>query len=401
MKPPRDYASDWALDPNVVFLNHGSFGARTKIVLARQQKLRTEMERQPLTFLARTYQERLDAARAVLAGFVGAAEEDLVFVRNATTAVNSVLRSLPFGPGDEVIVTSHGYRACNKSVEYAVEPRGGKVVVAEIPFPIERPEQAVDAIFDCVSERTKLALVDHVTSPTALVLPLERIVAGLNERGVDTLVDGAHAPGMIPLEIEKLGAAYYTGNLHKWPCCPVGAAFLWVRPNRQEGIHPAVISHGYRNARPGRPPLQEEFDWQGTDDPSSWMCLETSLSYFDEAIGGMAAAAERNHTMAVEARRFLCDALEIVPPCPEEMLGSMATIPLSGGPKWEAAEAVSSAVAVHPLQRRLNDEYGIEIPISRWPDDSSLTIRLSAHLYNKTEQFELLADVLARWLRDA
>ena len=362
MNDPHDYAPDWApdwaLDPSVIFLNHGSFGARTNVVLARQQTLREEMDRQPMTFLARTYQERLDAARAVLAKFVGGARENLVFVRNATTAVNSVLRSLPFANGDEAIITSHGYRACNKSVEYAVEPRGGKVIVAEIPFPIERPEQAVEAILQCVTPRTKLALIDHVTSPTALVLPIERIVAELDARGVDTLIDGAHAPGMVPLDVEKIGAAYYTGNLHKWPCCPVGAAFLWVRPDRQEAIHPAVISHGYRNARPGRSPLQEEFDWQGTDDPTSWMCLEASLAYFNEAIGGMGAAAQRNHALAVEARRLLCDALEIAPPCPEEMLGSMATIPLTGGPNWPAPEAVSSAVAVHPLQQRLNEEYG-------------------------------------------
>lgn len=399
MNRTEDYSADWALDPGVIFLNHGSFGARTWVVIARQQELREELDRQPMTFLARTYQDRLDATRDVLARFVGAAPEDLVFVRNATTAVNSVLRSLSFEPGDEVLITSHGYRACNKAVEYALDQAGGKVVTADVPFPIECPEQAVEAILACTTGRTKLALVDHVTSPTALVMPIEWIVGELEKRGIDTLVDGAHAPGMVPLDIDRIGAAYYTGNLHKWPSLPVGAAFLWVRPDRQEAIHPAVISHGYRNARAGRSALQEEFDWQGTDDPTSWLCLEASLAYFDEAIGGIAAAATRNHELAVAARRLVCEALETAPPCPDEMLGSMATIPLSVGSGWDTPEAVSSAVAVHPLQQRLSDEYQIEIPVVPWPSSSCLNVRLSAHLYNEISHYEVLAGALKRLLQ--
>ncbi len=398
MNRTEDYSADWALDPGVMFLNHGSFGARTKAVIARQRELREEMDRQPMTFLARTYQDRLDATRDVLARFVGAASRDLVFVRNATTAVNGVLRSLPFKPGDEVIITTHGYRACNKAVEYALDQAGGKVVTADVPFPIDRPEQAVEAILARVTARTRLALVDHITSPTALILPVERIVAELDARGVDTLIDGAHAPGMVPLDIDRIGAAYYTGNLHKWPSLPVGAAFLWVRPDRQEWIHPAVVSHGYRNARAGRSALQEEFDWQGTDDPTSWLCLETSLAYFDDVIGGIDAAAKRNHELAVKARLLVREVLETAPPCPDEMLGSMATVPLRGGRNWAAPEAVSSAVAVHPLQRRLNDEFRIEIPVVPWPSPSSLNIRLSVHLYNAVEQYEILADALRQIL---
>ncbi|MCA9661874.1 MAG: aminotransferase class V-fold PLP-dependent enzyme, partial [Myxococcales bacterium] len=206
----------WTLDPAITFLNHGSFGACPRVVLDAQQALREELEREPVRFFVRELPGRLDAARERLAAFVGADPADLVFVRNATEAVNAIVRSLDLQPGDHILTTDHAYNACRNVLEYVAERRAARVNVATIPFPIASPAQATAAILAAVTPQTRLALIDHVTSPTGLVLPIAEIVAALAERGVDTLVDGAHGPGMIDLDLEAIGAAYYTGNLHKW-----------------------------------------------------------------------------------------------------------------------------------------------------------------------------------------
>src|SRR5262245_23236209 len=245
---PSPLARHWTLDPEIAYLNHGSFGATPREVLAEQQRLRERMEREPVLFLARELQTRIDEARAALAPFLGARNEDLVFIPNATTAVNAVLRSLAFQPGDEILVTNHGYNACRNAVEYVAQRSGARAVVAHVPFPLRSPDEVVETVLAAVTPRTKLALVDHVTSPTGILFPVEQLIVELRERGVPVLVDGAHAPGMVPLDLNALGADYYTGNLHKWVCAPKGAAFLWVRPERQQPIRPVVISHG-ANAR--------------------------------------------------------------------------------------------------------------------------------------------------------
>jgi len=225
--PSKQFLQYWSLDPSITFLNHGSFGACPLPVLAKQQQLRARMEQQPLQFFGRDLEALLDQARAKLAAFVGADADDLAFVPNATTAINTVLRSLRFQPGDELLTTNQEYNACRNALNYIAERYGLKVVVAEVPFPIEASEQVVDAIVGCVSPKTRLALIDHVVSQTGLVFPLAELVQALTERGVETLVDGAHAPGMVPLNLQAIGATYYTGNCHKWLCAPKGAAFGW------------------------------------------------------------------------------------------------------------------------------------------------------------------------------
>jgi isopenicillin-N epimerase len=248
-------AANWLLDPSVTYLNHGSFGACPSAVLEMQAALRLEMEREPVDFLSGSIQRRLDDAREVLGAFVGADPLDLAFVPNATAGVNAVLRSLEFERGDEILVTTHTYQACRRAVDYVADRSGARVVSAALPFPCPGEESIVAAVLDAVSPRTRLALIDHVTSPTALILPVRRLVAELARRGIDSLVDGAHAPGMVPLELARIGAAYYTGNAHKWLCAPKGAAFLHVRRDRQAPLHPNTISHGYQ----GR--FHAEFDW--------------------------------------------------------------------------------------------------------------------------------------------
>ena len=274
MNPLREH---WLLEDGLAFLNHGSFGACPRVVMDEQSRLRAEMERNPVRFLWREIGDRLDAARVELARFIGTDAEELAFVANATTAVNSVLRSFELQPGDEILVTDHGYNACNNVAAECARRSGAKVITARIPLPIAGPEQAVNAIVAAVTPRTRLVLVDHVTSPTALVLPVAEIVRELEPRGIAVFVDGAHAPGMLPLDLRALRPSFYTGNLHKWVCAPRGAGFLFVRRDRQAGVHPAVISHGYNTPREGRSLFHDEFDWQGTLDVTAWLTVPAAI----------------------------------------------------------------------------------------------------------------------------
>src|SRR2546425_791072 len=237
-KPSR-LRRHWALASRTVFLNHGSFGACPKPILQLQTQIRLQMEAEPVQFLWRYYDEHLDLARKALARFLRAHPEELVFVNNATTAINAVARSCSLRQGDEVLTTSHDYNACRNVLREAVRRAGGRLVVARIPFPVSSPADVVDAVLRSVTRRTRLAMIDHMTSDTALIYPVEQLVRELEQRGIDVLVDGAHAPGMVPLNITKLRPAFYTGNLHKWVCAPKGAAFLWVREERQKEIQPA------------------------------------------------------------------------------------------------------------------------------------------------------------------
>ncbi|MDC0719609.1 aminotransferase class V-fold PLP-dependent enzyme [Nannocystis bainbridge] len=382
--------SRWTLDPEVVFLNHGSFGACPRAVLAVQDELRRRMERQPVRFFLRDLQAPLAAAREAAAAFVGADPRDLVFVRNASEGVNAILRSLEFSPGDELLITSHGYNACNNAARYVAHRTGAKVVTAALPFPISGPDEAIAAVLAAVTPRTRLALVDHVTSPTGLLLPIAGIVAALQERGVDCLVDGAHAPGMVPLDLDAIGAAYYTGNLHKWVCAPKGAAILHVRRDRQEPIHPAVISHGFNDPRAGSR-LQAEFDWTGTADPSPWLCVPAALREMGEMLpGGWPEVQARNHALACAGRKLVAKAIGAALPAPEAMLGSLASLSLPPGPDGQVVTPLTS----DPLQDALLSRHRIEVPVPWWPAPPQRLIRISAQLYNEVAHYEALARAL-------
>lgn len=396
----RPYSPDspWQLDPDVTFLNHGSFGACPVPVLSYQRTLIDALEARPIQFLGREFEARLDAARAVVAGFLNADPEGLVFVANATAGVSTVLRSLRLRPGDELLTTDHEYNAALNALAEAAAGARARVVQAEIELPIRHPRQVVEAILAGVTQRTRLALVSHVTSPTGLVLPIETIVRELDRLGVDTLVDAAHSPGMVPLDLTALGAAYWVGNSHKWLCGPKAAGMLIVRADRRDGIRPLITSHGRNDQRGDRPTLWKLFDWQGTGDPTAILALPFAIS----VLGGLDPAGwpgvmSANRSLALEGRRRLEAALGTASLAPEEMIGSMATVALPDVASDEGAESLRAA---------LFDEDGIEVPVIGWPvaaarsapgDSPRLVLlRVSAQRYNDPGDYERLIAALAR-----
>jgi len=388
-RPARsEHAHHWNLDAGVTFLNHGSFGACPAPVLEVQESYRRRMEAEPVQFLHRDLEELLDEARGRLAEFVGADPEDLAFVPNATTGVNAVLRSLPFEPGDELLTTSHEYNACRNVLEFVAGRSGAKVVVAEIPFPVASPDEIVSAVLGRVTPRTRLALFDHITSPTGLVMPAARLAAGLSERGVDTLIDGAHAPGMLPLDLSALGATYYTGNCHKWLCAPKGAALLYVRRDRQPRIRPLALSHGANSRRTDRSRFRLEFSWTGTFDPSACLAVPAAIDFLGTLLpGGWETLRERNRALALEARATISERLGLDAACPEEMVGALASLPLARGPY----RFRTTALEFHPLDDALRERYGIEVPVFACPDGPGPLLRVSAQIYNTPAEYALLA----------
>lgn len=391
----------WRLDPSVTFLNHGSYGACPEPVLAVQRDLREHLEAEPVRFLTGELPARLDAARHAVARFLCADPDGLAFVPNATTGINTVVQSLRFKPGDELLTDDHEYNATINALRAVAERDGARVVVARIPFPIERPEQALDAILAEVTHRTRLAMVSHVTSTTALILPIAEIVAELDRRGIDTLVDGAHAPGMVPVDVDGLGAAYWTGNGHKWLCGPKGTGMLWVRADRRDRIHPLVVSHGANADLGERSRFRHEFDWVGTADPTGYLALPAAIDWMrDHAVpdgGGWSAVMAANHALAIEGRDRIAGALGIESPAPVAMLGSMATLFLDG---------VRDEAAAKALGETLERADRIQVPVGPWPPRAAregerrtrVTLRISAQRYNEPKDYDRLADALRRRL---
>src|SRR5437763_9012180 len=387
----RSMKQHWLLDPAITYLNHGSFGATPIAVLAKQDEYRTRLGREPVRFMVRELEPLLDAARAEVAAFVGAEAEDIAFVANATAGINAVLRSLDLDRHDELLVTTHEYNASRNALDYVCSLAGAKVVVVDVPFPIASPDVVVERVLEKVSERTRLLLIDHITSQTALILPVARIVAELRARGVDTPIDGAHAPGQIPLDLRAIGAAYYTGNFHKWVCAPKGAGMLYVARNRRASIRPTAISHGANAARTDRSRYLLEFDWTGTFDPTSWLCVPESLRFMASRVdGGWPEVMRRNHALALAARDLICDRLGIAKPAPDDMLGAMAAFPLPDGTALDA----SALYGGEPLQDALLFEHNIEVPVMPWPYPPKRTLRISAQMYNTIEEYERLAEAL-------
>ncbi len=377
--PFGDVAGYWGLDPGITFLNHGSFGATPTEVLEAQSRYRARIEGRPIEMLGRRVAELLEPARVAVAELIGAPPESVGFVTNATEAINGILNSLRFEAGDELLTTNHVYGAVRQAMRFSARRWGAKVVEAAVDVPVESPRAVVEAIERSVTPRTKLAVIDHVTSPTALVFPIGEIVRRLQSRGVVVLVDGAHGPGMREVDVEAIGAEYYTANLHKWICAPKGCGFIWAREDVRNEVHPAVISHRLGDG------FEAEFGWQGTRDITAWMCAADAIAFWKRM--GFERMMEHNHRLATWAHAMLCDAWGSRPISPRDgsMLGSMATVEapahLRRFEKWELA------------QKHLYEQHRIEVPFVDWA--GSWWIRVSAQVYNRAEEYERLAEAVA------
>jgi isopenicillin-N epimerase len=401
-----DYLPLWPLDPEVTYLNHGSFGSCPWPVLQQQSEWRARMERHPIQFLDGELEGHLDRARASLAGLIRCDPDDLAFVPNATTGVNTVVRSLDLVPGDEILTTDHEYNACLNAMRFAADRVGARVVVASVALPIRSPDDVTAAVLECASGRTKLAVISHVTSPTGLVLPIADIVNGLAERGVDTLVDGAHAPGMIELDLNALNAAYYAGNAHKWLCTPKGSAFLHVRRDRQQRVRPLVISHGTNSPRGDRSRFRLEFDWGGTGDPTPYLSIPAGIDFLGELLpGGWPELQATNRSRVMAGRQTLLAALATDSPlAPESMIGSLAAVelPLDMAPApGETSGEDGQTYPLDPLHDALSNEHRIEVPVYPWPHTPGdaqprrRLLRVSAEIYNDEGDYEKLGSALA------
>jgi isopenicillin-N epimerase len=302
--------------------------------------------------------------------------------------VNTVLRSLSLQPGDELLTTNHEYNASRNALDFAAQRSGAKVVVVEVPFPLKESGQVVEALLAGVSERTRLVLVDHVSSQTGLIFPLQALIGAMTQQGIEVLVDGAHAPGMVPLNLKELGATYYTGNCHKWMCNPKGAAFLAVATEKIEQLRPLVISHGANSLRDDRSRFFLEFDWTGTADPTAYLCVPETIRYMGSLLpDGWTELMANNREKVLAAREFLCQALKVDPLCPPEMIGAMAVLPLRPG-------------CVESLKDALYQRFSIEVPIIPWGGSSGRLIRVSAQLYNTPTDYDVLARALVTLLAE-
>lgn len=382
---------NWSLDASIHYLNHGAFGACPEEIMQHYREWQNRLELSPLRFILRELDPLIDESRAALAAFTGAEPDGLVLVPNATHGVNTVLKSIPFKPGDEVLITNHIYNACRNTLFHLRQSAAITVREVVVPFPGTTPEAVYDAVVEAITPATRLVMLDHITSPTALRFPVEAIVAELNRRGIESLIDGAHAPGSIPLNISAIAPTYYTGNCHKWMCLPKQCAFLWVDAAHRQQMVPLAISHAWG------PDVSfaRRFHWQGTSDLSAALCIPHAINLIRSQMpGGWDEWMEHNRQLALLGRQILCQTLEIPSPCPPEMIASMAAVPLPLAPR----PVVLGYNTTDQLQEDLWANHAIEVPVFQWPDARHLLLRIAAQNYNTQEQWHLLASALSHHL---
>jgi isopenicillin-N epimerase len=371
----------WPLEPTVAHLNHGSFGAVPTEVLEEQRSWQDRMESNPVRFLARELPAALNQARAEVAGFIGVDSDAIAFVRNATTGVSTVLSSFELARGDEVLITDHAYGAVRIAADRWTRLAGAEVAVAHVALDAD-DDEVTDAVTSAVTDRTRIAVLDHITSPTARRLPLARLVPALQERGVAVLVDGAHATGMLELDLDGLGPDFWTGNLHKWCCAPRGAAVLYAAPARRAGLRPLVASWGEPSGFP------EAFNDTGTEDPTAWLAAPRAL----RTLAHLDLARVRRHNLELSAlgQRTVAEALALDPAAlPGDPEVSMRLVPLPDG-------VAATPAAAMALQARIAEEAAVEVAVTSWAGHGF--VRLSAHVYNAPDDYVRLAEALPRFL---
>lgn len=367
------------LRPDMTFLNHGSFGACPRPVFATYQAWQRELEAQPVEFLGRRFNDLLAEARGRLAAFVGARANDVVFVPNATTGVNIVARSLALQPGDEVLATDHEYGATDRTWRLLCRKQGAIYINRPLPLPVTTPENVLEQFWAGVTPRTRVIFISHITSPTALTWPVAAICQRARAAGILTVVDGAHAPGQIALDLSSLGADFYTGNCHKWLCAPKGAAFLFARPAVQHLIEPLIISWGWESEKPGQSRFIDYLEWTGTHDIAAYLSVPAAIDF--QAAYAWDSVRRSCHALVEQARQQINALTGLAPICPDEgvWFQQMATIRLP-------------ACDTESLKERLWEEWKIEVPIITW--NRAPLLRVSIQAYNDEADLARLIDAL-------
>ena len=364
--------ADFLIRDDIIFFNHGSFGACPRTVFERYQAWQLELERQPIEFLLRDRPQLMGDARAYIAGYFNVSADDIVFVTNVTSGLNVAVRSLPLQPGDEILTTNHEYGAVNRLLEFVASKSGARIEQHQVRLPYESDEAFADALFADASANTKAIVISHITSPTSLIFPVELICRRARELGILTIIDGAHAPGQLPLDLTAIAADIYSGNFHKWLCAPKGAGFLHVRPEHHHMIDPLVISHGWHEGAS----FVERNEWCGTRDIASYLSVPAAID-FQGAHDWESVRAEC-HELAALTQARLCDRYGM-PPFSADQFSQMVTIPL---PAFDAEE----------VRRRIYDDFRIEVPIGQFLDGYG--IRVSVQAYNSAEEIEQLLNAL-------
>ncbi len=365
------------LRPDVAFLNHGSFGACPKPVFEVYQAWQRELEAEPVEFLGRRINTLLAEARMNLGGYLNTDADNLVLVANATHGVNIVARSIALAPGDEVLATDHEYGASDRTWRFICNRRGAHYRRQPIPLPLPSDAEIVEELWRGATDRTKVIFLSHITSPTAVTFPVAEVCRRARERGILTVIDGAHAPGQIDLSLDVLDADFYTGNCHKWLCAPKGAAFLYARPALQQNLHPLIVSWGWESEAPSHSQFIDYFSWAGTGDPSAYLSIGAAISF--ENGYNWPEVRRACHKLAVQARDMLLGVTGFPPLYPDSHFSQMFSVELPEG-------------SITELGTRLFDEYRVEVPLVRW--NGRELLRVSIQAYNSAEDIERLVNAL-------
>lgn len=405
------WKDQWELRPDTIYLNHGSFGPPPRPVRQARQHWQDRLDTQPIDFFLRQYEPAWRQARQRLADFVGTSDGNLIFVDNATMAMNIVADSFPLAAGDEVLLTDHEYGAVQRIWQRACQRQGARVSTVTLPLPCRDRAELVQAVAEAMTERTRLLVVSHITSPTAIILPVAELTQMARRRGVAVAIDGPHALAQVPLALDALGCDYYTASCHKWLSGPFGTGFLYVAPRWQGQVRPSVLSWG--RLPPGRvESWSDEFLWSGTRSPAAILAVPAAIDFLSAV--GWDAFRQRTHALARYARRRMLDWTQLPPLVPDDpqWYASMAHVPLPSredqghNPQGGARSAQQapapprqSCPVGDPLQERIWQALGIEVPVIEFRGRRYL--RISCHLYNDHAQIDRLVEGLKRWLPQA
>lgn len=380
-----DFRKHFLLDPSVVFLNHGSFGATPIPVFREYQRWQAELEKQPVEFLGRRITALMAESRSILGNYVGTHADNLVYTQNATIALNIIARSLALRPGDEVLATTHEYGAIDRMWRFLAKERGFTYINQPIAMPIASKEKLVEEFWSGVTRNTRVICVSHITSPTAIIFPVEEILRRAREAGILTIMDGAHVPGQIPLHLDSLGADFYAGNLHKWLCAPKGAGFLYARPEAQKLVKPFVVSWGYESETPGSSVFVDHHEWWGTRDMAALLAVPAAIEFQEKH--NWDRVREACHQLAKVCQKRICELTGLTPlhPSTGVWFSQMFTAPLPAN------------TDVTWLKNRLYDEFKIEVPLLEW--NGNKLIRVSVQGYNTQDDLDVLCNALSRLLK--